>query len=124
HPDSPKPALRWTDGQAPIDGIEWLNTDSEWRGESRRRLARAVAGYFLRPAQGIATLLDRPATLERWDQLTRFRPVVTLAAADAHGGVRRATGDTGRTLFGTVGIPKYEACFRTFSNRVVLEHPL
>ncbi len=28
HPDSPKPALRWTDDAAPIDGIEWLNADS------------------------------------------------------------------------------------------------
>jgi hypothetical protein len=124
HPDSPKPALRWTDGQAPIDGIEWLNTDSEWRGEPRRRLAGAVAGYFLRPGPAIATLLDRPATLDRWDQLTRFRPVVALAAADAHGGVGRPAEDTGRTLFGTAGIPTYEASFRAFSNRVVLERPL
>jgi hypothetical protein len=124
HPDSPKPALRWTDAQAPIDGIEWLNTDSEWRDEPRSRLARAVAGYFLRPGPAIAALFDRPVTLERWDQLTRFRQVVALAAADAHGGVGRAAEDTGRTFFGTAGIPKYEASFRAFSNRVVLDRPL
>ena len=124
HPDSPKPALRWTDVRAPIDGVEWLNTDSEWRDEPRSRLARAVAGYFLRPGPAIAALFDRPVTLERWDQLTRFRPVVALAAADAHGGVGRAAEDTGRTFFGTAGIPKYEASFRAFSNRVVLDRPL
>src|SRR5829696_2185728 len=54
HPDSPKPGLRWTDSRARVDAVEWLNTDSEWRGESRRRLARAVIGYLVRPGGAIA----------------------------------------------------------------------
>lgn len=124
HPDSPKPALRWTDERAPIDGIEWLNTDSEWRGESRGRLTRAGLAYFLRPGPALASLFDRPETLDRWDRLTRTRQVVALAGADAHGGVGRRAEDTSPSLSGMVGIPSYDASFRAFSNRVVLDKPL
>jgi hypothetical protein len=124
HPDSPKPALRWTEDRAPIDGLEWLNTDSEWREESRIGIARAGLAYFFRPGPALATLFDRPATLGRWDRLTRFRPVVALAGADAHGGVGRRAEDTGRSLSGTIGMPSYEASFRAFSNRVILDRPL
>src|SRR4051794_30504345 len=42
HPDSPKPELAWKDWDAPFDGIEWLSADSEWRDESRARLARVL----------------------------------------------------------------------------------
>jgi hypothetical protein len=124
HPDSPKPALRWTDAHAPVDGIEWLNTDSEWRGKSRGRLARAGVAYFLRPGPALASLFDRPQTLDTWDRLTRTRPVVALAGADAHGGIGRRAEDTGRSLAGTIGVPSYEGSFRAFSNRVVLDRPL
>ncbi len=124
HPDSPRPALRWTDERAPIDGIEWLNADSEWRGESRVRLARAGLAYLLRPGPAVASLFDRPATLDRWDRLTQTRRVVALAGADAHGGVGRRAEDSSRSLSGTVGIPSYDASFRAFSNRVVVETPL
>ena len=64
HPDSPKPALRWTNWSVPVDGIEWLNTDSEWRSEPRRKLARAGLAYFFRSGPAIAMLLDRPSA--RW----------------------------------------------------------
>ena len=124
HPDSPKPALRWTEDRAPIDGLEWLNTDSEWREESRVGIARAGLAYFFRPGPALATLFDRPATLGRWDRLTRYRPVVALAGADAHGGVGRRAADTGRGLSGPLGMPSYEASFRAFSNRVILDRPL
>lgn len=100
HPDSPKPQLRWTDDRAPIDGIEWLNTDSEWRGESTGRLVRAAIAYFLRPGPALASLFDRPVTLDRWDRLSANRPVVALAGADAHGGVKRAAEDEGGSLPG------------------------
>jgi hypothetical protein len=123
HPDSPKASLRWT-STAPVDGIEWLNLDSEWRDESRPRLATAGLAYFVRAAPALATLLDRPATLDRWSGLTPRGPVVALAAADAHGGVGRRAEDPGRSLAGTIGIPGYEASFRAFTNRVVLERPL
>ncbi len=109
---------------APIDGIEWLNADSEWRADPRLQLARAGLAYFLRPGPALATLFDRPTTLDRWDRLTTTRPVVTLAGVDAHGGVGHRTEDTSRSLSGTIGIPSYDASFRTFSDRVVLDRPL
>jgi hypothetical protein len=124
HPDSPKPALRWTDATSPIDGLEWINADSEWRDETGVTLARAGLAYFLRPAGALASLLDRPATLDRWDALLRNRRVIALGASDAHGGPGSRIEDANRTLFSTIGIPSYEASFRELSLRVILERPL
>jgi hypothetical protein len=123
HPDSPKPALRWTDGSAPIDAIEWLNADSEWRDESRPRLVRAGLAYILRPAAALAMLLDRPRTLDDWDARLRTRRLIALAGSDAHGGVGRRVEDPNRTLFSTVGIPSYEASFRELTVRAILDRP-
>ena len=87
HPDSPRAELAWTDWSVPVDGLEWLSADSEWRNEGRLRLSRAVLAYLWRPAGAMATLLDRPsANLEMWDRLGATRRVVGLAAQDAHGG--------------------------------------
>jgi len=122
HPDHPKSELSWTDWDTPIDGIEWLNTDVEWRNESALRLGRVLFDYFVRPASAVASVFDRPdRTLTRWDALEAARPVVGLAAADAHGGARQKT-DEGRRVFG-VG-PSYDATFSSISNRVLLERPL
>lgn len=123
HPDSPKPALRWT-AAAPFDGLEWINADSEWRNETRGRLVRAGIGYFLRPAPALATLLDRPSTLDRWDALLRQRAVVALGGSDAHGGPGQRIEDQSRTPFSAVGIPSYEASLRELSVRVMLERAL
>lgn len=124
HPDSPKPALRWT-SNAPGGGIEWLNLDSEWRDKSRARLLRTGAAYIIRPAPALTMILSRPATLDaRWPALLLTRPTVALAAADAHGGVGRRVEDASGSLAGNIGIPSYEASFRTFSNRLILERAL
>jgi len=121
HPDSEKAALRWTDEDAPIDGIEWLNGDSEWRDESRRTLWRVGASYFFRPGPALALVLDRPTTLDRWDRLASSRPIVAIAGLDAHGGIGRRAEDG--SLSGVLGVPSYKASFQAFSNRIVLERP-
>ncbi len=126
HPDSAKPGLRWHDWDAEFDGMEWLNADTEWRDERRSQLARALARYALRPAETLASLLDRPdATLARWDTITTRRPVVALAGADAHARAGWMDDDVNGYRRGWfLRIPSYDASFRTFAMRVVLERPL
>ena len=88
HPGSLRPELAWSDWTPPIDALEWLNADSEWRDESRWAIARAFASYPLRPPAALATLLDRPvATLKQWDSLAARARVLGLAGLDAHGGI-------------------------------------
>ena len=124
HPDSVKRSLAWTDWEAPIDGIEWLSLDSEWRDESRPALAKAFLHYLFRPAPALASMFDRPATtLERWDTLTRHRRVVALAAHDAHGGIGRGLEDDGSRKRTIGHLPSYEAAFKTFSDVVILDAP-
>jgi len=122
HPDHPREELSWSDWDAPIDGLEWINADSEWRNESTLALARVVSGYLLRPAPAVASVFDRPVrTLTRWDALNKSRPVIALAAVDAHGG-GRAGSPADHEPRVAVG-PSYEVSFRTVSNRAVLERP-
>jgi hypothetical protein len=120
HPGSLKEGLAWRDWSLTFDGLEWLSADSEWRDEPRRALTRAALYYPFRPAGALATLLDRPVTLlSRWDSLSSVRPVVGLAAHDAHGGLMaRDDGAPERPLVGS--IPSYRASFRTFAVRAVL----
>ena len=125
HPDSSKAGLRWHEWTAPVEGLEWLNADSEWRDESRQRLARAVATYPLRPVETIGSLFDRPdATLRQWDLLTQQRRVIGVAGTDAHARLGSQNDDT----FGYGGnwflrLPSYEASLRTFALRVELDGP-
>ena len=131
HPDSPRPELRWRNAGGPngqnaiYDGIEWLNLDSEWRDETATHLLGSVARYFVRGPETIAALIQRPAqTLRRWDMSTRARPVVGLAALDAHARVpwRTSREDTrGRTI---VALPTYRQMLRTVSQAAVLDRPL
>ena len=116
HPGSPKPELQWTDWDVPIDGLEWLNADSEWRDERAWVFARALLTYPFRPAQSLALLLDRPdPVIRRWDELARQRRVVGLAAADAHARVGvRSLGEPYDTA-GSLHFPAYTSSFREFS---------
>ncbi|MBA2301324.1 MAG: hypothetical protein H0W08_01670, partial [Acidobacteria bacterium] len=119
HPDHPKAELAWTDWEAPIAGIEWINADAEWRNEGALQLPRILFNYLLRPAPAIASVFDRPdKTLTRWDDLNRARPILALAAVDAHGGPGAEVNDR----WGVIG-PSYDASFRTLTNRVILERP-
>jgi len=122
HPYSAKPALRWTRWDAPFDGIEWLNADSEWRDESLRSLIRLPFDYLLRPVPALVSTFDRPvAALEAWDAITARRPLVGLAAHDAHGSLTgREEGDG----FRLPGFPSYQASFTSFSLRAIVNSAL
>ncbi len=114
HPASAKPDLRWTDWNAPVGGLEWLNADSEWRDESRWSLARALVAYPARASESVAMLLDRPdEALRQWDLLTQTRQVVGVPAPDAHARIGLEEGFNPRTT--ALRIPSYETMFRTFS---------
>lgn len=121
HPASLKGELGWSDWNALFDGIEWLNADSEWRDESAVGLLRLPFDYLLRPAPALASALDRPvASMARWDAITARRPLVGLAAHDAHGGLGSREG--GRWL--RLPFPSYEASFEAFSVRALVASPL
>ena len=124
HPGSGKPELRWTDWTAPIDGLEWLNGDSEWRDERPWTLARALITYPFRPPQSLALLLDRPdPVIRRWDELSRQRRVVGLAAVDAHARVGvRSLGEPYDSA-GSLHFPSYATSFREFSITLPDAHP-
>jgi hypothetical protein len=116
HPSSARPELRWTDWSLKSDGLEWVNADSEWRDEPVRAFAHALLTYPFRRPETLAALLDRPEdVLRRWDSLTAARPVVAVAAADAHARIPfTSVGDPYDTR-GSLHVPGYEQIFRTFS---------
>ena len=125
HSHSAKPGLRWHDWDAGVDAMEWLNADSEWRDERSAQLFRALTRYPFRPAETLASLLDRPeATIARWDAIAQRRPIVALAGADAHARAGWNDDDEKGYRGWFVRVPSYEASFRTFSMRVPLERPL
>jgi hypothetical protein len=116
HPASTRAQLRWTDRRLNIDGLEWMNADSEWRDESVAALVRTVLTYPFRRPESLAAMLDRPEeSLRLWDELSTERPVVAIAAADAHARVP-LTGlrDPYNSRF-SLHVPGYEHIFRAFS---------
>jgi len=125
HPGSPRPSLSWQGWEAPIDGLEWINGDSEWRDEPGIPLARALLTYWFRAPGSMAALLDRPdSVMARWDALAQTKKIVALAGLDAHArlGFRQRTDPDAAPIH--VPLPGYEQSFRTFSNHVVLGAPL
>ena len=116
HPGSDKPALKWTDWDAAIGGLEWLNADSEWRDERWWTLAHALIAYPFRPAQSLALLLDRPdPVMRQWDTLTQRRRMVAVAAVDAHARVGVRTLGEPYDSSGSLHFPSYLNSFREFS---------
>jgi hypothetical protein len=125
HPGSPRASLQWTDWATPVDGMEWLNADSEWRDEFLASLGRLLLTYALRPAETLTAVLDRPVSvLQRWDALTARRRVVALAGSDAHArlGFRPQTEPYEEGWH--IPVPSYRASFDAFSLRVQLDAPL
>lgn len=121
HPGSAKDDLKWRDWDAAFPAIEWLNADSEWR-DRPARLWDAVVTYPWAPVATIAALLDRPAfELRAWDAHAARRPVVGLAAHDAH--ARIGLRGVGEPYDGAVALraPGYATMFRAFSNIVPVD---
>jgi hypothetical protein len=124
HPDSPHAGLRWRGGAVPVDGIEWLNADSEWRDERAGRLLQTLGHYLFRPSESIASIFDRPsASLKRWDEMSRRRAVSGLAGVDAHAriGSEDQNQKTPRTWLAR---PTYRDMFGTVSQAVMIAAPL
>ena len=125
HPGSLRPQLSWSDWSLDIDGVEWLNSDSEWRDESWSAIARSFLTYPIRGPESLAALLDRPSpVLARWDAAAKRHRVVGLAGADAHArlGLRQRTDPDMSSVHAP--LPSYRAMFRTFSNHVELDRKL
>ena len=123
HPDSPKPALSWRDWQAPVDGLEWFNLDSEWRDDSSVRLARALAYYPLRPVPSIALLTgDGASLLPRWAAMAAQRRVIGLAGVDAHARLGREGGFDRPWV--SLRAPGYQTLFATAQVSVELDAAL
>ena len=125
HPESPRASLKWRAWSAAVDGVEWLNADSEWRDEVWDSLGRTLLTYPIRGPETLAALLDRPAAeLARWDRLGAVRAVPGLAGADAHARIGFRQPDDPDAASWHVPMPGYEASFRAFANRVLVEQPL
>ncbi|MBL8135215.1 MAG: hypothetical protein JNL48_01220 [Acidobacteria bacterium] len=121
HPGSAKDDLKWRDWDTAFPGIEWLNADSEWR-DRPGRLWDAITTYPFAPVATIAALLDRPQfELRAWDRHGALRPVVGLAAHDAH--ARLGLRGVGEPYDGAVALraPGYTTMFRAFSNVVPVD---
>lgn len=116
HPTSTRAELRWRAWDAPIDGLEWLNGDSEWRDEPWYGLLRTLVAYPFGAPQALAMLIQRPqAVMEVWDRRNETRRTVAVAASDAHAHI--GLGSMGEPYAATQAIPfpGYEAVLRTFS---------
>ncbi|MGE4083546.1 MAG: hypothetical protein AB7H93_11135 [Vicinamibacterales bacterium] len=120
HPGSAKEDLRWRDWDAAIDGVEWLNGDSEWR-DRPRRVWRTALAYPFRAVEAVTALVDRPAfELTQWDRAAARRPVVGLAAHDAHARLGlRGVGEPYEEGL-SLAVPSYRVLFESFSNVAML----
>jgi hypothetical protein len=120
HPDSPRAALAWRAWEAPIDGLEWFNLDSEWRDEGTPRLARALIGYPLRPVASVGLLVgDGGRLLRRWAGMAASRRVLGIAAVDAHARLGTEGGFDGAWI--NLRAPGYETLFATAQVGVELD---
>ena len=116
HPGSPRAELAWQDWVAPVDGLEWVNGDSEWRDETPWSLLRGLLTYPFRGPEALASLLDRPEPVMRqWDALAQQRPVVGLAASDAHARISLTSIGEPYDTHASLPFPSYSAVFGAMS---------
>ena len=117
HPGSARQELQFSDWSVPIDSLEWLNGDSEWRDEPVWSLWRALMTYPFRKTETLTSLLDRPSdVLRHWDMLTQDRRVVAIAGSDAHARIGLRTLGEPYDSAASFQLPAYDQMFRVFSN--------
>jgi hypothetical protein len=122
HPYSPREELSWQDFTLPVDAIEWINGDSQWRSTSVLSLLAAGLHYFFRPVGSLTRVLHRPTdAMNMWDAMASNASVVGLAGLDAHARLATGSGDEGYTGDFVFRFPWYEGLFRLFSIRVDLD---
>jgi len=122
HPTSLREELRWTNWGLAVDGVEWLNGDSQWRDDGIVALFGVGIRYWFRPVESLALLLRRPvAALARWDVTLRDRVTVGLGGSDAHARLATGVEDDGYADGMEVRFPWYETLFRTYGLRVELD---
>ncbi len=122
HPYSPREELRWKDFTLPVDAIEWINGDSQWRGAGIVSVLSSSLHYWFRPVGSLNALLYRPTdALNMWDAVASNRPVVALPGLDAHARLATGNGDEGYTGGFLFRFPWYEDLFRVFGLRVNLD---
>jgi len=125
HPNSPRDALRWQGSWNGLDGLEWFNVDSEWRGQPYTRLAAVALRSLFRAPESVATLFQSPArSLARLDTLSASRPSFTLAALDAHARLGQDVDGPVPAKSYALAFPGYETMFRTVSQTVKIDGPL
>ena len=122
HPDSPRQNLRWRGPLTGVDGVEWLNVDSEWRSHTATAIAATALRSSIRGPEAIGSLFRAPSPgLARWEAMQRTRAVVGLAAVDAHARLGADDASWGRAA--SLPFPSYRALFRTVVQAVPLEVP-
>ena len=125
HPYSPREALRWQDFTLPVDAIEWINGDSQWRGAGVMPLLSASLHYWLRPVGSLNALLYRPIdTMNMWNAMASNRHVTGLAGLDAHARLATGSGEEGYNGGLVFRFPWYEDLFQLFGLHVSLERTL
>lgn len=131
HPDSPRTALQWRDWEVPLDGLELVNLETEWRRQvaiggfrMATRVARSLSTYLIRPSETMAALVTGGDELApRWTALAGKRHIAMFAGVDAHAHLDVGGGDRSDNRWG-LAFPGYEAIFRTLTMRVRPTRPL
>ncbi len=127
HPDSPRDELAWRTGNAPYDGFEWMNADSEWRDDAPGRLLGAALRGLVRGPEAVADLFSRSErAFSWWDARPEggrsLRPF-GVAALDAHARIGWDDEREEPRQWTFLAKPSYEQMFRTIAQAVELAAP-
>lgn len=122
HPYSAREELRWQDFTLPVDAIEWINGDSQWRNAGFLSLLSASLHYWFRPVGSLKSILHRPTdSMNMWDAMASNEAIVAFAGLDAHARLATGSGEEGYTGGFVFRFPWYADLFELFGIRVNLD---